>query len=108
MFCTYTLLFPILILLLVFCLSKKPENFFEYLKVFIKAIPFLFAYSYIIYLLESNKVAGTGWAFYTYIFFLIPITVISLVIFLFIVLYRIRRKQKQNKNLPDTGNTLKI
>ncbi len=51
-------------------------------------IPFLLASGLIVYLLKEEKVAGSGWAFYSYIFFL----TISFIILLLLYILSVKKE----------------
>ena len=91
----YVLIIPILIIIAGYILKvPKPKSFFDYLRFFIGIIPFFFGYSFIIYLLEDKKVLGSGWAFYSFMFFLLPVSFVALSLYLFISFKKNRSKGK--------------
>lgn len=92
MFYVYTIVIPILILLVNYFVTKnKPKKVVEYIGLLLRTIPIVFGYAFFLYFLEREKHINTSWAFYTVIFFLIPITIIALVMKLY---YWIRLDKK--------------
>lgn len=94
LFYQYVLIIPVLIILIGYVfITPKPKSFFSFLKFFFRMIPFLLFYGFIVYLLEEKKVLGSGWAFYTYMFFFLTISFITSFIYIFL---RIKKKNKGN------------
>ncbi len=92
LFYLYVFIIPLLIILIGYVfIGPKPKSFFSCLKFFFRMIPFLLVYGSIVYLLEEKKVAGSGWAFYTYMFFFLTISFITLLLYIFL---SVRKKNK--------------
>ena len=92
MFYICTIFVPVLMLLVVYFISNtKPRVFIDYVGLVLKTTPYLFGYSFFLYFLEKENFINTSWTFYSILFFLIPITVITMVIKIF---YRIKVKKK--------------
>jgi len=85
LFYLYTIFIPVSIFAINTYLSKpKPNSIHEYLILFLRTTPYLFAYSFFLYFLEMEDYLSTGWAFYAVLFFLCPLTLIAFVIKYFI------------------------
>ncbi len=92
MFYFYTLILPSIILGISYYVTPvKPRKFYEYVNMLVKTLPFLFAYGFLLYFLEMGGKIDSGWSFYSFMFFLVPIAVI---IILFKVFYFIKNKKK--------------
>lgn len=72
MFYFYSILIPILILLLGFYLEGKPKKKTEIVNYLFKIFLILSGYTLLIYFLETEKYINSSWTFYSMIFFLIP------------------------------------
>ncbi len=81
MFYIYTLLIPIILLLLGFWLTntnlKKASSV---VNLIFQMIPHFFGYAFFIYFLEMEGYIIAPWAFYTIIFYLIPISAIIIIL----------------------------
>ena len=74
MFYVYTLIIPILIILLGIWLKRvKFKEIRNLVNILFQMIPHLFGYAFLIYFLERENYIDSSWAFYTLIFFLSPI-----------------------------------
>lgn len=90
MFYVYTLVIPILIMLLgIWLKGVKFKEILNLVNILFQMIPHLFGYAFLIYFLERENYIDSSWAFYTLIFFLIPVSFIILVLKIF---FSIRRK----------------
>lgn len=90
MFYVYTLVIPILIMLLgIWLKGVKFKEILNLVNILFQMIPNLFGYAFLIYFLERENYIDSSWAFYTLIFFLIPVSFIILVLKIF---FSIRRK----------------
>lgn len=76
MFYFYTILLPILILLLVYFIEGKPDSKRKFVNYFFKSFIILIIYGLFLYFLEMENYINSGWAFYTIMFFLIPFGII--------------------------------
>lgn len=77
----YTLLIPILIVLIKYFFTKpKPVSKVQYFNTMVGATPYLYIYAFILYLLEIKGYINEGWVFYSFIFFLIPVTLLLVAI----------------------------
>jgi len=84
MFYFYTVVIPIVIVVLGYFFKKpKPKFFTEYISLLVQSLPYLFCYAFFIYFLEMEHYINIGWGFYTLIFFLLPIAIIALILKLF-------------------------
>lgn len=79
MFYVYTILIPILILLINSSITKHRKAC-EYVNLLLKTIPNIFGYAFFLYFLENEHYISSDWTFYTVLFFLIPITAIVLLL----------------------------
>ena len=80
-FYSYTIAIPILILFInYYFINQKPKKIIDYVEFVLKSVPSLFGYAFLLYFLESENYIDTSWAFYTVLFFLIPITLLVLLI----------------------------
>lgn len=59
---------------------KRNGNKMNKLKLLSRTLPFLYAYSLILYFLTIQNPEVLGWEAYTILFFLIPVTVIVLIL----------------------------
>jgi len=81
MFYFYVLFIPLLIVTIGYLVNKrKPENYPQYVNFLLKIMLYEWAYSCIIFYLESQDKINEGWVFYTLFFFLTPITTIVLLL----------------------------
>lgn len=81
MFYLYTILGPVLILLINYSKIKpKPRRVNEYAGAFLLSSPHLFGYAFFLYFMEKENHINTSWTFYTVLFFSIPFTLIALLI----------------------------
>ena len=72
---------PLLILVMGYALKvPKPKSSYDYIRLTSKTLPYLFCYSFLLYYMEMENVIETSWAFYTLLFFLIPIAIIILLL----------------------------
>ena len=79
-----TLAFPALIIVIHFFVFKiKLEHFSDLISILFRSLPFLFAYTFLLYFLSMENYLDTGWAFYSLLFFLIPISLILAILKLF-------------------------
>jgi hypothetical protein len=77
----YAGLIPLLIIYIKYLFVKrKLAGVYEYIYFFLTTTPYLFAYSFFLYFLEMENYVSTGWAFYTILFFLCPLTLICFLI----------------------------
>lgn len=84
MFYVYTIVIPVLILLLGYYLTKPhPTKLSDFVNLIFKMIPHFFGYSLLLYFLEMEEYIDTSWTFYTMLFFLIPISVIIVILKIF-------------------------
>ncbi len=87
MFYVYTLIIPILIILLsVWIKEDKIKEISSLVNTLFQIIPHLFGYAFLIYFLETESYIDSSWAFYTLIFFLIPVSFIILVLKIFLAI----------------------
>ena len=87
MFYVYTLIIPILIILLsVWTKEDKIKEISSLVNTLFQIIPHLFGYAFLIYFLETESYIDSSWAFYTIIFYLIPICIIILFLKIFFVI----------------------
>jgi hypothetical protein len=93
MFYIYTIFVPALILLIGYYLSNpKRKGKSGYIDLIIKRLPYFFLYSFLLYFLEMESYINSGWAFYTILFFLIPVTLIVLLLKMYYWNMKRRRK----------------
>jgi heme/copper-type cytochrome/quinol oxidase subunit 4 len=83
MFYFYTILLPLVILLLNYFVEGKPNTKRKIISYFFKSFLFLIIYTLLIYFLEMENYIDSGWAFYTLLFFLIPFAIIIIPIRLY-------------------------
>jgi hypothetical protein len=77
-----TLLFPLLLVIFTILLFKKyPSLHHSKWLIFFTILLVMWLYSLIIYLIEYNNCIRMGWAFYSLIFFLLPISIITIIIY---------------------------
>ena len=77
----YILFIPLLILIIGYVFFiQSPKQLINYIKHTVKMLPILIAYSGLLYLLEINNAFGTDWAFYTFIFFFIPFSIVIIIL----------------------------
>ena len=77
----YIIFLPLLILVMGYALKvPKPKSSYDYIRLTSKTLPYLFCYSFLLYYMEMENVIETSWAFYTLLFFLIPIAIIILLL----------------------------
>jgi len=100
MFYLYTILVPTLILVLGYLLRKpKPKSFRDYVVLISRIIPFIIAYTILIYYLEMNDIITTGWVAYTLLFFLFPVAIVVLIILFYFKIWG--RPLVKDKDLPN-------
>lgn len=79
MFYVYSILIPLLIMFISYYVTtQKPKNTSEYVSLLLKVMPCLFGYAFFLYFLEAENYIDADWAFYTVIFFLMPIAFIAI------------------------------
>ena len=84
MFYVYTVLIPILILLLgSYIANPRPKKIPDFVNLIFKMIPHFFGYTFFLYFLEMEGYIDTGWTFYTVLFYMIPISIIVIVLKIF-------------------------
>lgn len=89
MFYVYTLIIPVLIILLYIWLKGvKFKEIPNLVNILFQMIPHLFGYAFFMYFLERENYIDSSWAFYTLIFFLIPISFIILVLKIFFAIIK--------------------
>lgn len=92
MYYFYTILIPLIILILRYFLSEnKPKKFSDYIDFIFKSLCYLFLYAFITYYLEMEDYdIYMFWVFPALLFYLIPISIITFLIkvFLWIKSYR--------------------
>lgn len=66
----------LIIVLVIFFSENKSINFENGMSIIIKSLPYQFLYALLLYFLESEEYINTSWAFYTVLFFLIPVTLL--------------------------------
>lgn len=76
MFYFYTILIPVIIIIILW-LIVKPK---EYVNFLLLLVGILFIYSAILYVFEMNHTITAGWVSYTLIFFLVSTLIILLII----------------------------
>lgn len=87
----FVVFIPLLILVLGYILSPlKPKSFPGYMKFMARVLPYLFCYGLLLYFLEMESYIDTGWVFYSYIFFMLPVAIIVL---LFNLSYWVKNKK---------------
>lgn len=80
----YSVVIPILIYGVFAIMYAKDLKFSLLLKAFIRALPYLYLYLFVLYYLEREDLIETGWAFYTLMFFLVPLSIIGGLLFYFV------------------------
>lgn len=89
MFYVYTIIIPILIILLgVWLKGVKFKEIPSLINILFQMIPHLFGYAFLIYFLEMEGYINAPWAFYTLIFFLIPVCFIIIILKIFLTTRR--------------------
>lgn len=84
MFYLYTIFVPILLLLVNYIFTDpKPKTLINYVGLFLRTSVYLFAYAFMLYFLETEDYIDTSWAFYSILFFLVPVIIIALLIKVF-------------------------
>lgn len=83
MFYIYTILLPVIILLLNYVLEGKPTTKRRIINYFFKSLLWLIGYALLIYFLEMENYIDSGWAFYTLLFFITFAAIIIVPIRLF-------------------------
>ncbi len=84
MFYVYTILIPILILVLgYYWVSPKPKKISDFISLIFKMIPHCFGYAFFLYFLENEGYIDANWSFYTMLFFMIPISIIIITLRIF-------------------------
>lgn len=87
----FVVFIPLVILLLGYVFSAaKPNSFPSYIKLIVKVLPYLFCYGLLLYFLEMENYIDTGWVFYSYTFFMLPVAIIALLLNL---LYWVKNKK---------------
>ncbi|UUV22725.1 hypothetical protein [Paenimyroides aestuarii] len=81
MFYIYTLLIPMVLLLLGFWLTNtKLKKIRGVVNLIFQMIPHFFGYAFFLYFLEVEGFINSPWAFYTIIFYLLPISAIIIIL----------------------------
>lgn len=79
MFYVYSILIPIVILVFKYFIVKpKPKELVQYLDLLIKTLPYIYGYVVLLYFLAITDYLDVGWAFYSLMVFLIPISLLAL------------------------------
>jgi len=87
MFYVYTILIPILILLLSsYITNPRPKKISDFVNLIFKMIPHFFGYAFFLYFLEMEGYIDTGWTFYTVLFYMILISIIVIILKIFFFL----------------------
>jgi hypothetical protein len=102
MYYVYSALMPFSILIIGYYLDGKPNSFSGIVNMLFKILIYLFAYTFLIYYLEMENYINSSWSFYTLIFFLTPISIITV---LFKLYYTLR---KSKGNTPDSSDITKL
>lgn len=92
MFYIYTIVFPLLILLLNYFVVK-PKRFSEYVTLVLRTLPYLYGYMFFMYYLQREHDVRTGGADLGLFIFLIPITAVTLLLKLFFWIKSLRNKK---------------
>jgi len=61
MFYIYTILLPVLILVLNYYTNPRPKKASEYVSVLLKAVPHVLGYAFLLYFLEREDYINTSW-----------------------------------------------
>jgi hypothetical protein len=78
MFYVHTIILPLLIAVCLYFILR-PASKESTINYGLSLVILLFAYSFGLYVLEMTDILSSGWAFYSLIFFLIPITVVLVI-----------------------------
>jgi len=80
MFYIYTIVIPLLLLIVGFLVTNtKSRKSKSLVNIIFKMIPHLFGYAFFVYFLEMEEYINAPWAFYTIIFYLIPLSIITII-----------------------------
>lgn len=94
MFYVFSILIPVLILGIGYLIApKKPRSFKEIVGFLATLLPYLFCYALLLYFVNMEGYIDTGWAFFSVIFFLLPV---GGVVLLLKLIYWIRAKKSMN------------
>jgi hypothetical protein len=79
-FYIYSILVPLIIFMVfVFIQRSRDGSNYLFLRGFLRALPYLFFYLFLLYYLEREGFIDSGWAFYALIFFLLPMALIAII-----------------------------
>lgn len=81
MFYVYTVLTPILILMLgSYIANPRPKKIPDFVNLIFKMIPHFYGYAFFLYFLEMEGYIDTVWSFYTVLFYMTPISIIVVIL----------------------------
>lgn len=93
MYYILSILFPLGIVFITYVICGYPKSFFNHIKVFVKALPYIYCYTLFLYFLQMEDIFYSGWTFVAIIFFLIPISII-----LYLIYFGMSLSKKAHKN----------
>ncbi len=76
MFYFYTIIIPILIIVVSFYLEDKPSRKQDVINFLFNLVKTFFTYTLLLYYLESELIINVGWTFFAMLFFLIPFSIL--------------------------------
>lgn len=83
MFYIFTIIIPILIIVILYILNKPIKSFNSFFKLYSYSFISILIYAVIVYFLEKNTMLKIGWATYTLILVLVPALLLLFIFLLF-------------------------
>jgi hypothetical protein len=80
MFYILTVLIPLSIIVIGYRVMKGKRKKITFTRLMVRTLPFIYAYTILLYGLTIQNPEILGWEFYTILFFLIPVTVVVIIL----------------------------